>query len=293
MGITSNDNMPSTQLTLILVAALIAPAYSSLTFGTTKSYSAAGCSAATLIEDKIEAMTMAGPADGSCGMNGEAEQGSSTYAAVYEKSTCTDATTNGYTYGQFTDSACTIAKTTTRRRVKAVTESTGVCEAHAWKAEWKQYGCVSTSETLGAVNYGVFSTADCADASIQMVGYYMVNFCNVSSSNSLWSRSTKTVIENAKLVGYEYTTAGGGTKDCSGTATPTGTPATPAACTAIESHPGQWLKVGNMIDGSGIDGADTITKDKIPTDTTGNTATSAAISVFLGFVCTVLNLMFC
>jgi len=277
--------MPSTQLTLILVAALIAPAYSSLPFVTKKTYSAAGCAAATLIGDAMEMDE--GPSDGTCGMTaGETEDatGSDTgvYETFYEKVTCADNTaTNGYTVAEFSDSACTVAKTTLPLRPQ--TKTTGGCTLEAVGSnEYEQYGCGSTSDTVGAVKYGMYSTADCADASFQSAGYFAVNFCQMSTSGGAWISSSKAVIENAKIQTYTYSTV----QDCSsaGVAQPLQI-YTLDACTAHPSQPGQWLKLGKMIDGSSIDGAGTVP--------TGNTATSAAISVFLGVVCTVLNLMFC
>ena len=100
-----------------------------------------------------------------------------------------------------------------------------------------------------------------------------------------WGKSEKQVIENGKVQMYKYTAAG--TSDCSGTGTAVvNATYTLGACTASLSEPDTtWYKMSAMIDGSSIAGASTLAS--------GNTATSAAISVFLGVVCTVLNLMLC
>merc|ERR1712166_226649 len=119
-----------------------------------------------------------------------------------------------------------------------------------------------------------------------------VNYCKKDSTNGAWKDSSKDVIENGKIQTYEWedsstfsTTERLAAKGCTGGGTAkVNATYTLNACTAALGQSGVWYKMGALIDGASIDGYSTVS---------GNTATSAAISVFLGVVCTVLNLMFC
>jgi len=270
MGTIQSVNMTCTQLTLILGAVLIAPACStSLATATHKMWSTAGCSGTdTLTADKVEIFE-----DGTC-METAADG-----TTIYEKSSCTADTTNGYTRKQYSDSACTTETTSLS------TETTGSC-VQVDANEYKQLGCGTTSATLGAVKYTKHSAAGCADSTLTDAGYWTVNFCSMDNNDGAWEESTKISIVNGKISYSQWTDSA--SKDCSGTGTPVGTfeidacaQMTPASGT-LEAV---WYKTSAMIDGASVPGYSTLSS--------GNTATSAAISVSLGVVCTVLNLMFC
>merc|ERR1711865_58462 len=289
MGTTKSNNMRCT-IALILVAVLIAPAHSTSLAGVTvKIWTAADCSGtATLIEDKFR---MNPPTDGSC-MEARNENEDSdgnkfdppTYETFYRKATCTANTaTNGWSSKKYTDSSCTTARTTGSDN--SIEVPTGTCHSMTEGSAtlYRQFGCASTSATVGAVLFGAYSAAGCADSTLTGNGYFTVNFCEMDSDNGASTGSKKWVIEGGKLQQYEYTAAN---KDCSagGTAVVNMTFSS-GACSASLAKPGtQWIKMSAVIDGASIAGYSTLA---------GNTATSAAISVFLGVVCTVLNLMFC
>merc|ERR1712166_1292064 len=269
MGTTKSNNMRCI-IALILVAVLIAPAHSTSLAGMTeKRWTAADCSGtATLIKDRF---MMTPPTDGSCMQARNENEDSNgnkfdppTYETFYRKATCTANTaTNGYSSKKYTDSSCTTARTTGSDN--SIEVPTGTCHSMTEGSAtlYRQFGCASTSATVGAVLFGAYSAAGCADSTL--------------------TGSKKWVIEGGKLQQYEYTAAN---KDCSagGTAVVNMTFSS-GACSASLAKPGtQWIKMSAVIDGASIAGYSTLA---------GNTATSAAISVFLGVVCTVLNLMFC
>merc|ERR1712166_42237 len=282
MGIQS-VNMTCTRLTFIL-AVLIAPACStSVGFAIKKRWSAAGCSGTdTLIYDKIQMGK--GPTDGSCN-----EEVGDTPTA-YEKTTCTANTaTDGYSNGDYTDAGCTTLVAgevlTTKPTNECVTNTGSVTEYETWV-------CGTTSPTLGGVYYQQYNAAGCPDSNRTSAGYFAVNYCKKDSTNGAWKDSSKDVIENGKIQTYEWedsstfsTTERLAAKGCTGGGTAkVNATYTLNACTAALGQSGVWYKMGALIDGASIDGYSTVS---------GNTATSAAISVFLGVVCTVLNLMFC
>merc|ERR1712166_1644987 len=109
MGHTQGVNMHCT--TLILVAVLIAPACStSVTYPQYQEYTAAGCSSTTLVKEEFE--LRAGTQMGSCNKasvaTATAIAGQNAPSNSWTKVTCTANTaTNGYTYGRYSDSACT------------------------------------------------------------------------------------------------------------------------------------------------------------------------------------------
>ena len=74
-------------------------------------------------------------------------------------------------------------------------------------------------------------------------------------------------------------------KDCFATVTPGRGWDVDACNSNSDDNPPAWYKISAVIDGAFVPGYSTLSS--------GNTATSAAISVFLEVVCTVLNLMFC
>merc|ERR1712166_174394 len=287
MGTTKSNNMRCI-IALILVAVLIAPAHStSLAAATLKIWTAADCSG-TLIEDKF---IMNPPTDGSCMQARNENEDSNgnkfdppTYETFYRKATCTANTaTNGYSSKKYTDSSCTTARTTGSDN--SIEVPTGTCQSitDGSATVYRQFGCASTSATVGAALYGAYSAAGCADSTLTSGGYFAINFCAMESNNGAVTKSKKWVIEGGKLQEYEYTAAN---KDCSagGTAMVNSTYSSDA-CSASLKNPGtEWYKISAVIDGASIAGYSTLA---------GNTATSAAISVFLGVVCTVLNLMFC
>merc|ERR1712166_337199 len=287
MGTTKSNNMRCI-IALILVAVLIAPAHStSLAAATMKIWTGADCSG-TLIEDIF---IMNPPTDGSC-MEARNENEDSdgnkfdppTYETFYRKATCTANTaTNGWSRKKYTDSSCTTARTTGSDNSIEVPPGTCHSMTEGSATLYRQFGCASTSATVGAVLFGAYSAAGCADSTLTGNGYFTVNFCEMDSDNGASTGSKKWVIEGGKLQQYEYTAAN---KDCSagGTAVVNMTYSS-GACSASLAKPGtQWIKMSAVIDGASIAGYSTLA---------GNTATSAAISVFLGVVCTVLNLMFC
>jgi len=289
MGTTKSNNMRCI-IALILVAVLIAPAHSTSLAGMTeKRWTAADCSGtATLIKDRF---MMTPPTDGSCMQARNENEDSNgnkfdppTYETFYRKATCTANTaTNGYSSKKYTDSSCTTARTTGSDN--SIEVPTGTCQSitEGSATVYRQFGCASTSATVGAVLFGAYSAAGCADSTLTGVGYFAVNFCEMESDNGAVEKSNKWVIEGGKFQQYEYTAAN---KDCSaGGTAKVNMSYSSGACSASLQNPGtQWIKMSALTDGASIAGYSTLT---------GNTATSAAISVFLGVVCTVLNLMFC
>ena len=201
-----------TQLTLILVAVLIdiAPACStSLTAMTKKTWTAAGCSGTdTLIADSITIF------DTTCMEN--AKDG----VTYYEKSTCTANTatcTNGYTRTKYTDSACTVESTSSE--ISSDAETTGACTQSG--TEYTQYGCSTTSATLGAVKWTKHSAAGCTDSTLTRSGYWAINFCAVDNSDGAYEKSEKRNIVDGKL-SFDKWPASLSSKDCSATVTPEG-----------------------------------------------------------------------
>ena len=114
-------------LILALLAVLIAPAYStSETYRSTKVWTASGCSGtSSLIQDTYDDEVLA---DGTCVKTEEATSGNGgntgyTAAELWIKATCTVATTDGWSRGVYTDSACTTLDVSDALR----TETTGAC----------------------------------------------------------------------------------------------------------------------------------------------------------------------
>ena len=96
---------------MILVAVLIAPACStSVTYVQSEEYSAAGCSSTTLVEESLD--YRAGTQIDSCNQRSVVTAQGTWFeqppSNTWTKVTCTANTaTNGYTYGRYSDSACT------------------------------------------------------------------------------------------------------------------------------------------------------------------------------------------
>ena len=243
--------MHCSQLTLILVAALIAPAYStSLATVTRKMWSIAGCSGTdNLVADRIDKIFV----DGACtSVTKPDDSGES--VTYYEKSSCiADTATNGYIVHEYTDSACSVGKDP-----DSVTEGspTGSCVYKASSEKgYRQYGCSSTSATLGAVTWGQHSAAGCADSTLIRNGYWAINLCEMDmnqDSLGTWKKSYKRSIVNGNVVYSEWTDSA--SKDCSATVTPLGA----LDFDACSQSGSRWIKTGALIDGASVPGYSTL-----------------------------------
>jgi hypothetical protein len=269
---------------ILIVAVLIAPAYStSVTYAIKSTYSSSGCEASTITEFSYE--IRAGLELGSCVKNSVATAtaiaGESTPIDTWTKVTCTADTANGYTYGKYSDSACTVEQD------PSSTATTGSCDAdgNIPADKWVKVGCASTSADVGVLGYTKYSAAGCADSDLDKIGFWLINYCSLEEVDGV-AQSEKWVVEDGKFMLYKWTAS----SDCSGTGTAQLTTAiSEGACQKPTSDP-YFYQVGTMTDGASIAG---YSAPGDPSFIDGNTATSAAISVFLGGLCIVLNLMFC
>jgi len=258
---------------ILIVAVLIAPAYSA-TYAIKETWSSSGCSGT---RTKFGYEQGSGLEMGSCNKK-SAITAADADADRWSKLTCADNTVNGYTQGEYTDSACTVAFDS---EDAVSTATTGTCIQG--EGAWIKVSCPSTSEQVGALAYTKHSAAGCADSDLEDIGFWLINYCiNEGPDDNGAAASEKWVVADSKFQLYKYASS-----DCSGTATlaeETPVPLSEGACQAAGDA---WFLVGTMTGGASIAGY------TAPADDSGNTATSAAISVFLGVLCTMLNLMFC
>jgi len=232
----------------LVLAAFIAPAYStSKAYVSKKTWTSAGCSGtSTLIGDGYDDFF----ADGTCIPESKAtssrRRDSST---IYRKVLCTANTANtGYTRTEYTDAACT----TGANQVNA--GSTDTCTQGG--SEYKLNTCATTSATVGAIEYGTYSAAGCADAELNGAGFFLVNFCKMQDDGSgTWSNSEKFVIEGGQLKKYRFTDSS--QKDCSGVGA-LQTTYDANSCQVMDAGANQYLKTSALIDGASIEGASTL-----------------------------------